>query len=121
MRHTKNFHPDTDKKLLSRGDTLFELSIATFIVLEDVRRHFGKPVTINSAVRKQEHNEEVGGSAKSKHLPLYGASAVDFTVSGVPPSEVYEYLHTCPYANLLGLGYYTTFTHVDTRGYRARW
>lgn len=121
MRHTKNFHPDRDKKIMSRGCKINPLAIATYIVLEDVRRHFGKPVTINCAVRKLGHNLEVGGSLNSFHLPENGACAVDFTVDDVPPSDVQDYLKSTPYTNLLGIGDYDTFTHVDTRGYRARW
>lgn len=121
MRHTKNFHPVTDNKLLSRGDRSVQLAVATFIVLEDVRRHFGKPVTITSAVRLYKHNREVGGGENSYHLPAQGTCAVDFVVVGVEPAEVQAYLKRTPYASLLGIGSYRTFTHVDTRGYRARW
>lgn len=121
MRHTENFDPNTDTKLLSRGDPSVQLAVATFIVLEDVRRHFGKPVTINSAVRLSRHNKEVGGSKTSYHLPAQGACAADFEVEGVEPAEVQAYLKSTPYANLLGIGSYITFTHVDTRGYPARW
>lgn len=121
MRHTKNFHPDRDKNLLSHGDKECELAIATFIVLEDVRRHFKEPIKINCAVRLWFHNKDVGGSIKSFHLPEYGASAVDFVVNNVPPSDVQDYLKSAPYTNLLGIGCYNTFTHVDTRGYKARW
>lgn len=121
MRHTKNFHPAIDKNLLSKGCTLHELAIATFIVLEDVRRHFEQPITINCAVRKRRHNIEAGGRDGSFHLPKHGASAVDFTVANTTPNEVADYLESRPYANLLGIGRYSTFTHVDTRGYKARW
>ncbi len=121
MRRTKNFNPEVDTKLLSRGNKEHQLAIATFIVLEDVRNHFGESVIITSAVRTPEHNRDVGGSISSYHLPDQGACAADIVVVGVEPAEVQAYLKSRPYANLLGIGSYRTFTHVDTRGYEARW
>ena len=49
------------------------------------------------------------------------AEAVDFVVRGVKTSAVRTYLNKQPYANLLGIGKYDTFVHVDTRGVKARW
>ncbi len=122
-RQTRNFSPVTDRKLKCPccGEGL--LSVATFIVLETVRMYFNKPVTISSAARCPDYNKSVGGSPKSKHLALPDQEfdAVDIIVAGVDPADVYEYLDSLPYSNLLGLGKYDTFTHMDTRGYAARW
>lgn len=85
-------------------------------VLEDVRTHFeDKPVIINSGYRCVIHNANVGGAKNSQHL--YGKAA-DISVKNVPHADVYAYLdpnHTG------GLGKYKNFTHIDTRGSRARW
>lgn len=86
-------------------------------VLEDVRLHFGKAVTINSSYRCQPHNEDVGGSPKSKHRL---GIAADIVVKGVHPHKVYTYLDN-KYNNKYGLGKYNTFTHIDVRGYKSRW
>ncbi|EBH6582603.1 DUF882 domain-containing protein [Salmonella enterica] len=86
-------------------------------VLEDVREHFGKPVIINSANRCPTHNKRVGGASNSTHLK---GLASDIVVKGVNPSAVYAYLDS-KYPNSYGIGKYNTFTHIDVRGYRARW
>ena len=86
-------------------------------LLQVIRDHFGKPVTINSGYRTVGKNKAVGGAAYSQHL--YGTAA-DITVAGVKPDEVYafadEYL-----AGWGGVGRYKTFTHVDVREKKSRW
>lgn len=85
-------------------------------LMQRIRNHFGKSITITSAVRCKEWNRIQKGSPTSQHL--YG-KACDFKVSGVLPSTVYSY---CNSINLLGgVGKYRTFTHVDVRGVKARW
>lgn len=49
-------------------------------ILEPVRKHFGKPVQINSAYRGPKLNAAVGGSAKSQHC---NGEAVDFEIDGM--------------------------------------
>lgn len=133
MRSTEHFHPAVDKKLVCTCCGKGDLAVATFIVLEVVRIHFGQPVTITSACRCPKHNKHIGGGVHSQHLTdvptLTGwtttkpqePTAVDIQVKDVPARAVYAFLCTLPYANLLGLGKYNTFTHIDTRGYTARW
>lgn len=87
-------------------------------VLIDVRTHFHAPVIITSGCRCEYYNEEVNGSKNSQHL--YGTAA-DIYVVGKSSKEVYEYLEELPYADLLGLGLYVTWVHVDVRGTKARW
>jgi len=122
-RSTKHFNPVTDRKLSCSCCRQGQLSIATFIILETVRMHFDAPVTVVSGARCEKYNSRVGGATKSKHL-IRGDEdvvAVDIQVAGRTPVEVAEYLTNLPYANLLGIGKYNTFVHVDTRGYAARW
>lgn len=124
MNSTKNFNSDVDVKMKCTCCGKGGISIATLIVLEDVRRHFDKPVTITSGARCESYNKSVGGTKRSEHLvtesePL--ADAVDIVVEDVSPTQVYLYLKNTAYASLLGLGKYKEFTHVDTRGYAARW
>jgi uncharacterized protein YcbK (DUF882 family) len=85
--------------------------------------HFNKPVTVLSGPRCRAYNLKVGGAKKSEHLIVDGedVEAVDISVEGVSPTQVYSFLKGLPYANLLGLGKYKTFVHMDTRGYGARW
>lgn len=86
--------------------------------LEDVRQLFGKAsVVISSGYRPPAVNHAVGGVSNSQHL--YGAAA-DILVSGFPPHEVYKRLNGW-HGDKGGLGDSSAFTHIDLRGYRARW
>ena len=86
-------------------------------ILQKIRDHFGKAVTITSAFRTASHNKKVGGATYSQHL--YGKAA-DIKVSGVAPSKVAEYVETLM-PNTGGIGRYSTFTHVDVRSIKSRW
>ena len=86
-------------------------------ILQNVRDHFGKAVTITSAFRTASHNKKVGGATYSQHL--YGKAA-DIKVSGVSPSRVAAYVETLM-PNTGGIGRYSTFTHVEVRATKSRW
>lgn len=86
-------------------------------VLQKIRTHFGKSVTITSAYRTPTHNKAVGGETYSQHL--YGKAA-DIKVSGVAPKKVSAYAETL-LKNKGGIGTYSTFTHIDVRATKARW
>jgi uncharacterized protein YcbK (DUF882 family) len=86
-------------------------------ILQKIRTHFGRPVTITSAFRTEAHNKKVGGEANSQHL--YGRAA-DIKVTGVTPKKVAEYAETL-LPNTGGIGIYSNFTHIDCRQKKARW
>ncbi len=86
-------------------------------ILENLRSHFGLPVIINSGVRCRKYNSSVGGAVFSKHLE---GRASDVVIKGVDPSDVHAYLEST-YPDSYGLGKYNTFTHIDSRGVKARW
>jgi uncharacterized protein YcbK (DUF882 family) len=86
-------------------------------VLDDLREHFGQPVTITSGCRCSKHNKAVGGEPKSKHME---GIAADIKVRNVNPNIVYSWLDN-KYPNKYGLGLYKSWVHVDTRRQRARW
>lgn len=86
-------------------------------VLQKIRSHFGKSVTITSAYRTPGKNKAVGGQAYSQHL--YGRAA-DIKVKGVAPKKVAQYAETL-LKNKGGIGTYSTFTHIDVRTTKARW
>lgn len=124
MRRTKHFNPDVDTKMRCTCCKTGQLSVATLILLEVVRAHFKAPVNITSGPRCTKHNKDCGGAKNSQHLitsNLQDVTAVDIRVQGVEHKVVYNFLVQLPYANLLGVGSYNTFTHVDTRGTKARW
>lgn len=86
-------------------------------ILQKIRTHFGKAVTIMSAYRTPSHNKKVGGTTFSQHL--YGRAA-DIRVSGVSPETVRLYVEKI-LGNTGGIGVYDTFVHVDVRREKSRW
>lgn len=86
-------------------------------ILQRIRDHFGKAVTITSAFRTASHNKKVGGATYSQHL--YGKAA-DIKVSGVAANVVADFAETLM-PNTGGVGRYSTFTHVDVRKVKSRW
>ena len=105
--------PDCFKDTIVTHPKLVEL-------LDKVREHFGKPVTINSSIRCPEHNKAVGGASKSEHMT---GEAADIVVQGIKPSEVHKYINDnfSDWNGGIGLGSYNSFTHVDVRGHTSRW
>lgn len=87
-------------------------------ILEQIRQHFGAPVTITSGYRTPSHNAaQAGSSSKSQHM--YGLAA-DIKVEGHTPAEVYAYAETL-LPGTGGIGIYNTFVHVDVRAAKSRW
>ena len=60
-------------------------------VLQKIRNHFDKAVTITSAYRTPGHNKAVGGTTYSQHL--YGKAA-DIKIQGIVPRDVAKYAET---------------------------
>lgn len=86
-------------------------------VLQKIRTHFGKTVTITSAYRTPTKNKACGGTTYSQHL--YGHAA-DIKVKGVSPKKVAAYAEKLlPKSG--GIGIYSTFTHIDVRDTKSRW
>lgn len=98
------------------SDTIFVSDILV-AVLQNVRDHFGKSVTISSGYRTDSHNKKCGGASYSQHK--YGMAA-DIKVSGVKAKDVYNYLDD-KYPNQYGLGLDSNYVHVDVRATRSRW
>jgi hypothetical protein len=101
----------------SDGSDAIFISANLVTVLQNIRTHFGKPVTINSAFRTASKNKAVGGAAYSQHL--YGTAA-DIVVKGVKPKDVAAYAETLM-PNSGGIGIYSNFTHIDVRKTKSRW
>lgn len=87
------------------------------MVLQRIRTHFNRAVTINSGYRTYERNKAVGGAKYSQHQ--YGIAA-DIVVSGIAPKDVADYAETLM-PNTGGIGIYSTFTHIDVRREKSRW
>lgn len=85
--------------------------------LERVRTQLGnRPIRITSGWRDRFTNSspQVRGARLSRHLT---GQAVDIVVSGLTPKQVQAKLDPTWEG---GLGYGSTFTHLDIRGFRAR-
>ena len=87
-------------------------------ILQRVRDHFGKAVSITGAYRTAEHNKGVNEAESSCHLK---GQAADFTVTGTSNRDVAKFLQGIG-AKGIGLYDYTGgFVHVDTREKSYYW
>lgn len=87
-------------------------------VMEEVREYLGgRSITINSWYRDPASNRRAGGASKSRHM---SGDAVDFVVQGIKPPQVNRQLESW-WGSRGGLASASCFTHIDARGYRARW
>lgn len=89
-------------------------------LVQKIRTHFGKKVTVSSAYRCSKHNRNVGGATGSYHTK---GKAADIIVDGVKPAEVAKYAESL---GVKGIGLYETakdghFVHVDTRTTKSFW
>ena len=76
---------------------------------EQIRTHYGAPVTVSSGVRCPRHNTAVKGVSTSRHLT---GRAMDFSVRGQSDAAVLAYVKTLAgvnYAYSMGGGW----VHVD--------
>ena len=94
------------------------------VVLQCIREHFGKPVTITSGYRTAAHNAAVGGAKSSQHLL---GRAADIRVEGVSVEDVAAYAESLM-PDWGGVGRYpvkagraTGWVHIDTRPNKSRW
>lgn len=109
---TKNFQArEFDCQCLECPETLIDLDHVKR--LQKLRDDMGASIKLNSAYRCPAHNKAVGGEPNSIHMR---GQATDIVIQGMSPDEVAD---GCEHFD--GLGRYDTFTHVDSRGSKARW
>ncbi len=82
--------------------------------LQELRENIGKPLKVTSGYRCEKHNKDVGGASRSRHK-VGDASDIKCTENPESVAKIAESL------NFDGIGRYNTFTHLDSRGYKARW
>ncbi|MDP1994312.1 MAG: D-Ala-D-Ala carboxypeptidase family metallohydrolase [Ignavibacteria bacterium] len=102
----------------------------TLQILQKIRTAIKTPIIINSTFRTKEHNLSVGGKPNSLHLVF---NEIDFSVPAYTRDELVhlhsqiltrKFAHLCFFneqpimltPNLMGIGLYKTFIHIDTRG-----
>lgn len=78
---------------------------------------------ITSGFRCAEHNRRVGGSKNSRHVKGDAADTKWYVLNDYDNWDRIEPIEVAQRADALfdGIGTYSTFTHLDTRGYKARW
>jgi hypothetical protein len=98
-----NLSPNFSLKELTKSDTATRLGIDNTPdeeaidnlitlcdkVLQPIREHFGKSVTVNSAYRSPESNAAVGGSKTSDHCK---GQAADIEIDGVSNPELAQWI-----------------------------
>ena len=109
------------------GSDVVMIDESLVMLLQCIREHFGKPITITSGYRTATHNTAVGGAKSSQHLL---GRAADFYVEGVPVATVAAYAETL-LPGRGGIGRYpkdakhpkrmTGWVHIDTRTNKSRW
>lgn len=104
------------KELASKGDGSLIFSVKTLILINKLRKMYGKPLIINSAFRDAEHNTKVGGSPNSQHK--FG-TAVDIRIANHDEGRAIEEIAKS--LDFKGIGRYKTFIHIDTRETPAEW
>ena len=90
-------------------------------VMDEFRSRIGSPVVLNSVYRSEAYNRAVGGVSDSQHTKF---RAADFRViDGMSPSSWAGLLRQMREEGVFqgGIGVYSTFVHVDTRGLNANW
>jgi uncharacterized protein YcbK (DUF882 family) len=99
---------------------LWHRFLPTLRLVDDLRHTLGCPVRITSHYRSPAYNKAVNGAPMSQHLAF---RAADLQADGATPHEVYKILKLWRDQGRFqgGLGLYSTFVHVDTRGTNADW
>ena len=94
------------------------------VLLQCIREHFGKPITITSGYRTTAHNKSVGGAKSSQHLL---GRAADIQVADTTVEAVAAYAESLM-PDWGGVGRYPVkagrakgWVHVDTRPNKSRW
>jgi hypothetical protein len=91
-------------------------------VLDQLRHVLQRPITLSSVYRSLAYNQAIGGAGDSQHTHF---RAIDFVVVGSPvgPVQWANALRDLRSSGLFrgGIGVYSTFVHVDTRGTNVDW
>ena len=66
-----------------------EAGRALAAMIQRVRDHFKRPVTVHSGFRGPSLNAAVGGSKTSQHMKF---EAVDFSIEGVPLQQIFDWI-----------------------------
>ena len=106
------------------GSDTIMVDEALTVLLQAIREHFNKPITITSGYRTAAHNAAVGGAKSSQHLL---GKAADIQVADTTVEAVAAYAESLM-PDWGGVGRYPVkagrtkgWVHVDTRPNKSRW
>lgn len=105
----------TPKEIACRGTGKLLVDERSMDMLQELRYAINTPLIINSGYRSPEHNTAVGGARNSYHLR---GQAFDIR-NGL--HKVDELVSLARSIGFRGVGYYASFTHLDTRDKDAEW
>ena len=94
---------------------------ATLRIVDKLRERVGRPIVILSSYRSPAYNAACPGAASGSFHQQF--RALDIAVSGKSPREVFDLLSKWRNERIFkgGLGLYSSFVHIDTRGSNATW
>jgi uncharacterized protein YcbK (DUF882 family) len=91
-------------------------------VIDELRSRLQRSIILSSVYRSPAYNTAIAGAGDSQHTHF---RAIDFVVKGSPvgPMEWATALREIRSSGLFrgGIGVYSTFVHVDTRGKNVDW
>lgn len=93
----------------------------TLRIVDKLRERVGRPIVILSSYRSAAYNQACPGAASGSLHQSF--RALDIAVSGRSPREIFALLSKWRDMGHFkgGLGLYSTFVHIDTRGSNATW
>ncbi|NEP19601.1 MAG: peptidase M15A [Leptolyngbya sp. SIO4C1] len=103
---------------MPRNQSTVDAIVRIAQLAQRARDRIGRPFIITSWYRPPAVNRRVGGASRSRHIV---GDAIDFYVSGLTGSQVYWALDPWWPGGLGRYRKYPRLSHIDARGYRARW
>lgn len=101
--------------------SMWHCIVPTLRIVDEVRAETGRACVIISSYRSPAYNAPINGAAKkSYHMQFI---ALDVVFAGLTPRQVHALFLAKRKARKFkgGLGLYSTFVHIDTRGRNADW
>jgi len=102
-------------------EQLWSAIVPTLWIADQVRHHTGISLTVTSAYRSPDYNAKCPNSSpRSQHM---ANTALDLIPGGGRLSTVFDAFKQMRKAGAFrgGLGRYSSFIHIDTRGRNATW
>lgn len=95
--------------------------VPTLRIVDKLQDSLGGNIRITSSYRSPAYNANIDGAAKSSFHTKF--MALDIQVDGKSPSQVFNTLKSWRNQGMFsgGLGLYSSFVHIDTRGYNSTW